>query len=101
MYFLKYLCFLLFCSALTFDNANAGLIAVGLCYAGCAAIVVPCFTAAGAVFGVAKLAAINASPGLKACNYAFSCCEAACTAAKAIWCRIADMQLCDCVKHII
>jgi len=28
------------------DNANADLIAFGICYAGCAAIVVPCFTLA-------------------------------------------------------
>lgn len=63
------------------EPINAGILSVGICYAGCASISVACFAAAGAVFGVAKVADIDASPALKACNSAFSGCSKACVKA--------------------
>ncbi|XP_031627512.1 uncharacterized protein LOC116343537 [Contarinia nasturtii] len=70
---------LLVCALITV--ATGGPIGAGICYAGCAAVVVACFSAAGAVFGATGGAAIAASPALVGCNSAFGVCEAACVAA--------------------
>jgi len=61
--------------------ANAGPIASGICYAGCAAVTVACFSAAGFTFGTVPGAIIAATPALAACNAAFGICEASCMAA--------------------
>ncbi|RWR98541.1 hypothetical protein B4U79_05045, partial [Dinothrombium tinctorium] len=58
-----------------------GPLAAGICYAGCAAIVVACFSAAGFTFGTVPGAVIAATPALAACNAAFSTCMASCSAA--------------------
>lgn len=63
------------------NMSTAGPLTAGICYAGCAGIVCACFTAAGAVFGVATAAAISASPLLTQCNLAFAKCMALCAAA--------------------
>uniref|UniRef100_A0A914GT38 Uncharacterized protein n=1 Tax=Globodera rostochiensis TaxID=31243 RepID=A0A914GT38_GLORO len=60
--------------------SNGGPIAYGVCQAGCAALVVTCYTAAGAVFGTVTAGAATA-PALLACNVAFGKCQAACWAA--------------------
>nr|AAU06531.1 unknown salivary protein [Culicoides sonorensis] len=59
----------------------AGPAASSICYAGCAAVVVACFAAAGFTFGTVPGAQIAAVPALASCNAAFATCEAACMAA--------------------
>jgi len=66
------------------SSANAGPIAAGVCYAGCAAVTVACFAAAGFTFGTVPGAVIAATPALAACNAAFGICEASCVAALVI-----------------
>ncbi|XP_029343601.1 uncharacterized protein LOC100163777 [Acyrthosiphon pisum] len=63
------------------SSANAGPIAAGICYAGCAGVTVACFSAAGFTFGTVPGALIAATPALAACNAAFGVCEASCMAA--------------------
>lgn len=63
------------------SSASAGPIAAGICYAGCAAVTVACFSAAGFTFGTVPGAVIAATPVLAACNAAFGICEASCVAA--------------------
>ncbi|XP_016657429.1 uncharacterized protein LOC107882876 [Acyrthosiphon pisum] len=63
------------------SSANAGPIAAGICYAGCAGVTVACFAAAGFTFGTVPGAVIAATPALAACNAAFGICEASCIAA--------------------
>lgn len=63
------------------STSDAGPMAAGICYAGCAAVTCACFTAAGATFGTVPIAIIAATPALAACNAAFGICEAACVAA--------------------
>lgn len=63
------------------SSANAGPISAGICYAGCAAVTVACFSAAGFTFGTVPGAVIAATPVLAACNAAFGVCEASCVAA--------------------
>lgn len=58
-------------------------VAAGICYAGCAAVTVACFAAAGFTFGTVSGSVIAAVPALAACNAAFGVCEAACVAALA------------------
>jgi len=58
------------------SSANAGPIAAGICYAGCAAVTVACFSAAGFTFGTVPGALIAATPVVAACNAAFGICEA-------------------------
>ncbi|KAL3070285.1 hypothetical protein niasHS_016112 [Heterodera schachtii] len=61
-------------------NSHAGPAAYGVCQAGCAALVVTCYVAAGATFGT-----VTAGAGTPAiilgCNSAFGTCQAACWAA--------------------
>ncbi|CAK1360912.1 unnamed protein product [Cercospora beticola] len=66
-------------ATLLITTAHAGPAAYGICQAGCAAVVVACYSAAGAVFGVAAPPA--AVPAVLACNSAFGTCQAACWAA--------------------
>lgn len=72
----------LFIALLLVSNSDAGItVAIGLCYAGCAAVTVACFAAAGFTFGTVPGAIIVATPALATCNAAFAACESACVAA--------------------
>ena len=57
----------------------AGIISYGICQAGCSAVVVACYSAAGFVFGT--VAAGAAPPAIIACNAAFGTCQAKCALA--------------------
>jgi hypothetical protein len=57
-------------------SASAGLAGYGICQAGCAGLVVACYSAAGFVFGTVFAAA--APHAILACNAAFGKCSAAC-----------------------
>ncbi|KAJ5930794.1 hypothetical protein N7466_006287 [Penicillium verhagenii] len=57
-------------------NVSAGPAAYGVCQAGCAALVMACYSAAGFTWGVAMGATIPAS--IVTCNSAFGTCQAAC-----------------------
>jgi len=56
----------------------AGPLAYGTCQAGCAAVVMACYGAAGAVWGAT--AGAGAAPAVLACNVAFGKCSAVCAA---------------------
>lgn len=58
-------------------TAAGGPTAYGICQAGCAALVVACYAAAGATFGTVTAGA-GAAPAILACNAAFGKCCAAC-----------------------
>ncbi len=58
---------------------QAGPAAYGICQAGCAAVVVACYAAAGSVFGTVT-AGVGAPAAILACNIAFGKCSAACAA---------------------
>ena len=59
---------------------DAGPLAYGICQAGCATLVVACYSAAGAVFGTVT-AGVGTAPAIIACNSAFGTCSSACAAA--------------------
>ncbi len=59
---------------------EAGPAAYGICQAGCAAVVVACYAAAGAVFGTVT-AGVGTPAAILAYNVAFGKCSAACIAA--------------------
>ncbi|RWS02174.1 uncharacterized protein B4U79_12827 [Dinothrombium tinctorium] len=63
------------------SNCVCGPVAVGICYAGCAALACACFSAAGFTFGTVPISIIAATPALATCNSAFATCMAACSAA--------------------
>ena len=58
--------------------ATAGPAAYGVCQAGCAAVVMACYSGAGFVWGATMGAAAPAA--IIACNTAFGTCQAACAA---------------------
>ncbi len=60
-------------------NSEQGPLSGAICSAGCAAIVVACYSAAGAVFGTITAGA-GTPPAILACNAAFAKCMAACAA---------------------
>lgn len=60
------------------SGAVAGPIGYGICQAGCSAVVVACYSAAGFTFGTVAAAAAPAAIG--ACNTAYGACQAACAA---------------------
>ena len=62
----------------TWPTADGGPLAYAACQAGCAGIVVVCFSAAGFTFGVVPGSVIAATPALAACNAAFASCSATC-----------------------
>lgn len=68
---------------LSLNIVQAGPVAAGICYAGCASVTVACFAAAGFTFGTVPGAQIASIPALAACNAAFGTCEAACMVALA------------------
>jgi hypothetical protein len=57
---------------------TAGLAAYGVCQAGCAAIVMACYSAAGFTWGATLGATAPAT--VIACNVAFGTCQATCAA---------------------
>ncbi|KAL3122513.1 hypothetical protein niasHT_003049 [Heterodera trifolii] len=61
-------------------HSRAGPAAYGVCQAGCAAVVVACYGAAGVVFGTIT-AGVGTPPAIMACNAAYGSCQAACWAA--------------------
>ncbi|GAA5873123.1 hypothetical protein JCM16303_006949 [Sporobolomyces ruberrimus] len=64
--------------ALSATTVNGGPIVHGLCQAGFSAVVVACYSAAGAVFGCVPAAGLAAGSALLACNSAFGTCSATC-----------------------
>ena len=64
-------------------QASAGPISGAICSAGCAALVVAWYSAAGAVFGTVTAGA-GTAPAIIACNAAFGKCMAACAAATVV-----------------
>ncbi|KAL3070294.1 hypothetical protein niasHS_016121 [Heterodera schachtii] len=65
---------------LSLNPAIAGPAAYGICQAGCSAVVVACYAAAGAVFGTVT-AGIGTPHAIVACNTAYGTCQSACWAA--------------------
>ncbi|KAF2024935.1 hypothetical protein EK21DRAFT_77712 [Setomelanomma holmii] len=61
------------------DSGTAGPAAYGICQAGCSAIVMACYSAAGFTWGATMGASAPAT--ILACNAAFGTCQAACAAA--------------------
>ncbi|KAE9135855.1 hypothetical protein PF007_g2443 [Phytophthora fragariae] len=61
-------------------EANAGLLAYGICQTGCNALAVACYTAAGAVFGTVTVG-VGTLPAVIGCNVALGTCMASCVAA--------------------
>jgi hypothetical protein len=59
--------------------ASAGPAAYGICQAGCATVVMACYTAGGATWGVTLGATAPAT--IIGCNTAFGSCQAACAVA--------------------
>ena len=59
-------------------ESTAGPVAYGVCQAGCAAVVMACYGAAGYTWGATLGATAPAS--IIACNSAFGSCQAACAA---------------------
>ena len=59
-------------------SASAGPVGYGICQAGCAAVVMACYTAAGYTWGATLGASAPAT--IVACNSAFGTCQAACAA---------------------
>ncbi|KAL3087010.1 hypothetical protein niasHT_025534 [Heterodera trifolii] len=62
---------------ISFHSAIAGPAAYGVCQAGCSAVVVACYAAAGAVFGTVT-AGIGTPHAIVACNTAYGTCQSAC-----------------------
>ncbi|ETI30167.1 hypothetical protein L914_14737 [Phytophthora nicotianae] len=61
-------------------EVDAGILAYGICQTGCNAVVVACYSAAGAVFGTVT-AGVGTIPAVVACNGALGTCMAGCVAA--------------------
>ncbi|KEY69198.1 hypothetical protein S7711_01656 [Stachybotrys chartarum IBT 7711] len=57
-------------------SAAAGPVAYGICQAGCASVVMACYTAGGATWGAT--AGATAPATIVGCNTAFGSCQAAC-----------------------
>lgn len=77
-----YLMLILLISSVSTPAVEAGPFGVGICYAGCAGLMVACCSAAGVVFGTAAFVAMLAvSPVLAACNVKFAMCYKMCTVA--------------------
>jgi len=66
-------------AAVLIGQSAAGPAVYGVCQAGCSALVVACYGAAGATFGTV-VAAAAAPPAILACNSAFGVCSAKCAA---------------------
>ncbi|PYI33230.1 hypothetical protein BP00DRAFT_306968, partial [Aspergillus indologenus CBS 114.80] len=64
--------------ALASSYASASPAAYGVCQAGCAAVVMACYSGAGYTWGASLGATIPAS--ILACNSAFGTCQSACAA---------------------
>ncbi len=64
--------------AVFISDASAGPVGYGVCQAGCSAVVMACYGAAGFTWGATLGATAPAS--IIACNTAFGACQAACAA---------------------
>ena len=69
--------------ALLMNVAEAGLIALGICYTGCNALWVTCVAGAGGVAGVST-GGLGVAPAILACNAGQGPCMSACTVALAL-----------------
>jgi hypothetical protein len=78
-FFNRFALFIVIAIAMVVIDVQAGLIAYGLCQAGCSTLAVACYGAAGAVFGT--VLAVTAPPAVASCNAAFGTCSASCAAA--------------------
>ena len=58
------------------SSVLAGPASYGVCQAGCASVVMACYTAAGFTWGATMGA--SAPPSIVACNAAYGTCQAAC-----------------------
>ena len=70
----------------TVVSVLASPVAYGVCQAGCSAVVVACYTAAGCTFGT--VLAAGAPAAIIGCNSAYGTCQAACAAvllASTLW----------------
>ncbi len=65
---------------LMIGTSSAGPIAVGICQAGCSALVVSCYAAAGFTFGTVTAGA-GTPAAVLACNSAYGICVKACFSA--------------------
>jgi hypothetical protein len=65
-------------AAMLIQQSQAGPVAYGLCQAGCAGVVVACYSAAGLTFGTVAAAAAPAV--VLQCNVAQGTCYATCAA---------------------
>ena len=79
----KLIIFLAFFLALMMSVAEAGIIALGICYTGCNALWVTCVAAAGGVAGVST-GGLVVAPAILACNAGQGTCMSACTVALAL-----------------
>jgi hypothetical protein len=59
-------------------SASAGPVGYGICQAGCSAVVMACYSAAGFTWGATLGASAPAT--ILACNAAFGTCQGACAA---------------------
>lgn len=59
-------------------EAGAGPVGYGVCQAGCAGVVMACYSAAGFTWGATM--GVSAPATILACNSAFGSCQAACAA---------------------
>lgn len=73
----------IFLTSLSIQGISGIGISTGICYAGCATLVVTCYSAAGLVFGTVTAGA-GAPAAALACNAAFGKCMTACTVATAV-----------------
>jgi hypothetical protein len=62
------------------QQAEAGLLAYGICQSGCNAVAASCYAAAGFTFGTVT-AGVGIPAALVACNSALGFCMASCVAA--------------------
>jgi hypothetical protein len=74
---------LIFAFLVLLNQISAFGISTGICYSGCAAVVVACYSAAGFVFGTVT-AGVGVPPAIIGCNAAFGACMAKCTVATAL-----------------
>lgn len=77
------ICALVLLATLTVEPVEGGPALGAICSAGCAAVVVACYGAAGATFGTIT-AGVGTPAAILACNAAFGTCMANCAVATAV-----------------
>ena len=73
---MKYIVYTLVFCMLAMTGVDGGPVALAIAQAGCAALVVACYAAAGATFGTIT-AGVGTPAAILACNSAFGSCMAA------------------------